>query len=214
MLRKRRLYYFITLIYCFWTAFIATPWWRHQMETFSALLALCAGTHRWPVNSLHKGQNTWSFDVFFDLRLIKRLSKRLRRRWFETPSPPSWRHCNADLTPYGFAMCGDLAPKMVVNKARGIFLYISHNHYRDVIMSAMVSQITGISIVYSTLCSGAHQEHFKASRHWPLWGKFTGDRWVPRTKGQYHGKCFHLMTSSWFRRNVGLSASFSSFSVQ
>ena len=30
------------------------PWWRHQMETFSALLALCAGNS--PVNSPHKGQ--------------------------------------------------------------------------------------------------------------------------------------------------------------
>ena len=25
----------------------------------------------------------------------------------------------------------------------------------------------------------------------------TGDRWIPRTNGQLHGKCFHLMTSSW-----------------
>ena len=31
-------------------------WWRHQMETFSALLAICAGIHRSPVNSPHKGQ--------------------------------------------------------------------------------------------------------------------------------------------------------------
>ena len=31
-------------------------WWRHQMETFSALLALVRGIHRWPVNSQHKGQ--------------------------------------------------------------------------------------------------------------------------------------------------------------
>ena len=29
-------------------------WWRHQMETFSALLALCEGNS--PVNSPHKGQ--------------------------------------------------------------------------------------------------------------------------------------------------------------
>ena len=27
------------------------PWWRHQMETFSALVALYAGTHRSPVKS-------------------------------------------------------------------------------------------------------------------------------------------------------------------
>ena len=31
-------------------------WWRHQMETFSALLAICGGIHRPPVNSPHKGQ--------------------------------------------------------------------------------------------------------------------------------------------------------------
>ena len=31
-------------------------WWRHQMETFSALLALCAGNSLVPVNSPHKGQ--------------------------------------------------------------------------------------------------------------------------------------------------------------
>ena len=36
----------------------AKPWWRHQMETFSALLSICAGIHRYrsPVNSPHKGQ--------------------------------------------------------------------------------------------------------------------------------------------------------------
>ena len=31
-------------------------WWRHQMETFSALLAFVRGIHRSPVNSPHKGQ--------------------------------------------------------------------------------------------------------------------------------------------------------------
>ena len=40
------------------TAYVAFcfPWWRHQMETFSALLALCAGNSPVPVNSPHKGQ--------------------------------------------------------------------------------------------------------------------------------------------------------------
>ena len=27
-------------------------------------------------------------------------------------------------------------------------------------------------------------------------GEFSGDRWIPCTNGQLHGKCFHLMTSS------------------
>ena len=35
-----------------------------------------------------------SFDVFFDLRPKNRLSKQSRRRWFETPLPSLWRHCN------------------------------------------------------------------------------------------------------------------------
>ena len=41
------------------------------------------------------------------------------------------------------------------------------------------------------------KENIKAPRHWPLCGEFTGDWWIPRTKGQWRGKCFHLMTSSW-----------------
>ena len=40
-------------------------WWRHQMEIFSALLDLCAGIHRSPVNSLHKGQ--WRGALIFSL---------------------------------------------------------------------------------------------------------------------------------------------------
>ena len=37
---------------------------------------------------------TRSFDVFFDLRLNKGLSKQSRGWWFVTPSCTLWRHCN------------------------------------------------------------------------------------------------------------------------
>ena len=40
-------------------------WWRHLMETFSALLALCAGNSPVPVNSPHKGQ--WRGALMFSL---------------------------------------------------------------------------------------------------------------------------------------------------
>ena len=69
------------------------PWWRHQMETFSALLALC-GIYRSPVNSPHKGQWRGALIFFFDLRLNKRLSKQSWGWWFETPPCSLWRHCN------------------------------------------------------------------------------------------------------------------------
>ena len=67
--------------------------WRHQRETFSALLALCAGNS--PVTGEFPAQRpvTRSFDAFFDLRLNKRLSKRSWGWWFETPSRSLCRHC-------------------------------------------------------------------------------------------------------------------------
>ena len=75
--------------------------------------------------------------------------------------------------------------------------YIIH-HYTDVIVSAMASQITGVSIVCSVFGLGADQRNIKASRHCPLCREFTGDRWILRTKGQWCGKCSNLMTSSRF----------------
>ena len=62
------------------------PWWRHHMETFSMLLAIFTGNS--PVTGEFPSQRpvTRSFDIFFDLRLNKRLSKQSKRWWLETPS--------------------------------------------------------------------------------------------------------------------------------
>ena len=54
---------------------VISSWWRHQMETFSALLAICAGNSPVPGEFPARRPMTRSFDVFFDLRLNKRLSK-------------------------------------------------------------------------------------------------------------------------------------------
>ena len=69
-------------------------WWRHQMETFSALLAICAGNS--PVTGEFPAQRpvTRSFDILFDMRLNKRLSKRSWGWWFETPWRPLWHYCS------------------------------------------------------------------------------------------------------------------------
>ena len=71
-----------------------TKWWRHQMETFSALLAICAGNSPVPGEFPTQRPVTRSFDVYFDLRPNKRLSKQSWGWWFETLSPPLWRHRN------------------------------------------------------------------------------------------------------------------------
>ena len=64
------------------------------MGIFSPLLDLCEGNT--PVTGGFPSQRpvTRSFDVFFDLRLNKRLSKQSGRRLFETPSRSLWRHCD------------------------------------------------------------------------------------------------------------------------
>ena len=70
------------------------PWWRHQMETFSALLAICVGNSPVPGEFPTQRPVTRGFDVFFDMRLNKRMSKQSWGWWFETLSRPLWRHCN------------------------------------------------------------------------------------------------------------------------
>ena len=67
--------------------------WRHLLETFSMLLALCEGKP--PVTGGFPSQRParQSFDVFFDLNLNKRLSKQ-SRRWWLVDTPSVCRHCN------------------------------------------------------------------------------------------------------------------------
>ena len=48
--------------------------------------------HRWIPRT--KDSDAERFDVVFDLRLNKPLSKQSWGWWFETPSHPLWRHCN------------------------------------------------------------------------------------------------------------------------
>ena len=76
------------------TKMFKSSWWRHQMETFSALLAICAGNS--PVYGEFPAQRpvTRSFDVFSDVRPNKQLSKQSWGWWFETPGWSLWRHRN------------------------------------------------------------------------------------------------------------------------
>ena len=64
-------------------------------------------------------------------------------------------------------------------------------------MGPLASQITSLTIVYSIVYSDADQTKHQSSASLAfVWG-IHRDRWIPRTKGQLRGKCFHLMTSSW-----------------
>ena len=76
--------------------------------------------------------------------------------------------------------------------------FVQHldDHYIDVIMTTTASQITSLTVVYSIVYSGADQRKHQSSASLAfVWG-IHRSRWIPRTKEQLRGKCFHLMTSS------------------
>ena len=60
----------------------------------------------------------------------------------------------------------------------------SPGHYSDVIMSTMASKWPASWLFAQPFVQPQTKENSKALRHWPLWGEFADDRWIPRTKGQ------------------------------
>ena len=86
--------------------------------------------------------------------------------------------------------------KQLVYDLEENFAQIHLSHYIDVIMTTMASQITSLAVVYSSVYSDANQRKHQSSVSLAfVWG-IHRDRWIPRTKDQLRGKCFHLMTSS------------------
>ena len=179
------------------------PWWRHQMETFSALLALCEGNP--PVTGGFPSQRpvTQSFDVFFGLRLNKRLSKQSRRRWFERPSRLLWHHCNDDsVRPYNFVL---MAPEKLHScwsalKLSGAIRTNSHigkhpdrngnGDYDVTIGDATVTHLVDVQNSRDTFVMDAISSPFRSPK------------WVVSKEGTFQGRslplmCFISLTSHW-----------------
>ena len=134
-------------------------WWRHQMETFSALLAICAGNS--PVTGEFPAQRpvSRSFGVCFDLRLNKRLSKQWWGWWFETPLRPLWHHCNVVVfVSVGVGMGMRMEMTVVVMSIMLLFLY--HYHLS---VYAMLSNLNGFTEhIHSTACLSYTKYHGNA----------------------------------------------------
>ena len=82
-----------------WQQIRNMTWWRHQIKTFFRVIGPLCGEFTGPVEFPAQRSVTRSFDVFFDLRLNKRLSKQPWGWWFETPSWSLWRQCNNGADP-------------------------------------------------------------------------------------------------------------------
>ena len=139
---------------CVWT------WWRHQMETFSALHALCAGNS--PVNGEFLVQRpvTRSFGVFFDLRLNKRSSKQSWGWWLDAIAPimtslminanPASklshnRSCEGNPRPV--MRCFDVSLNMLLNKQWISRWFETPWGSCDVTVMSMVSQLSAVDMV-------------------------------------------------------------------
>ena len=114
---------------------ILITWWRHQMEIFSALLALYAGNSLVPGEFPAQRRVTPSFEVFCNQRLNKRLRKQSWGWWFETLSHPLWRQCNEVIATYfctshdscAFVLCTKWCNDLMANNRKtwiGIFRII------------------------------------------------------------------------------------------
>ena len=63
-------------------------------------------------------------------------------------------------------------------------------HYSDIMISTMASQITSLTSVYSTVYSCVHQRKHQSSASMASVRGIHRDRLIPRTKGQTRGKMF------------------------
>ena len=129
------------------------------------------------------------FNTAFDISIYVKPSDAYGRQsaWSTLDPVMSFRQFSTDPLP---KQCWLIVKETLKTRLKWI------SHYGDAIMGAIASQITSPTIVYSTVYSDVDQRKHQSSRHWPLCGEFTGDRWIPRANGQSRGKCFHLMTSS------------------
>ena len=86
----------------YWDGSLVVIRWDSMMTSSNGnifrVMAICAGNSPLPGEFPAQKPVTRNFDVFFDLRLNKRLSKQSWGWWFETLSRPLWRHRNEDQT--------------------------------------------------------------------------------------------------------------------
>ena len=85
---------------------------------------------------------------------------------------------------------------------RPIITYLWLPHYGDVIINAMASQITGVSIVYSNVCSCTNQRKHQCSASLAFVRRIHGSSVNSPHKGPVTGTCFQLMKSSWIYKLV------------
>ena len=105
-------------LFILWLLLYAICEWNTMMtssnENIFRVTGHYAGNSPVPGEFLSQRPVMRNFDAFFDLHLNKRLSKKSRRWWFQTPSRPLWRHSSA-------APWGSYVTRIMVGRNEKIF---------------------------------------------------------------------------------------------
>ena len=133
-------------------------WFCHNMDIFSALLAFCARNHWLWLYSLQKGLVYRVLMIF-----VVSLDRLLRKQSSDWCNKTSYTHMTSSLGYFiwNFSRYVGAKDKPCINN---MLLTSAYNvHYTDVIMGVIASQITSLTIVYSTVYSDADQRKYQSS---------------------------------------------------
>ena len=91
---------------------------------------------------------------------------------------------------------------------------MAHDSHKNTTLQWHQTKQIGVSNHQSHDCLLNHlfkaqiKKNIRAPRHWPFCGEFTGDQWIPCTKGQLCGKCLLLavcsITKSWWHHDMDM----------
>ena len=141
------------------------------METFWALLAICAGNSPVPGEFPTQRTVTRSFDVFFDLCLNKWLSKQWWGWWFETLSHPLWLHRIEIKRSKWHQRCLMAACIVALHQSRyAVGAYLAPGHRQPSGWCRPVSSYQGFLYLGPLLLTWIN---FNLSMPWKVWSEIT-----------------------------------------
>ena len=119
-------------------------WLCHQMEAFSALLALCVGNSPVTVEFPSQKPVTRNFDVFSGLCLQKQLSKQPKRRWFLRRHPD---HYDVTVMSLGSLIHSMLNPNYMgpvfwISCGSNIYSHTTYGSMTEVLFCAWYGQVS------------------------------------------------------------------------
>ena len=132
----------------------------------------------------YKKNKIWTYNIF----CLELMSASDRQRVLFIRSDPNWRFGRVTITQRLLMIATGSPPRLLSGRCGAPS---NCNHYNDVIMDAMASQITSLTIVYSTVYSDAGQRkhqssaslafvwgiHRNSQHKWPVTGKKVSIWW-------------------------------------